>query len=89
MPNRTQLLGKIRPRIGLITSLETLRHQRQERSPLIVPEGEGTVEVKMAKRSQVLTLLQLRRRSKKLMKRLLLPRLMEASGGGIVAISAR
>ena len=88
MLNRSQRLDKLRPRLGLITSLRMLRHLRQERSPLLVLEG--TAEVQEAKRRAILALLQLRRGSKKLMKRLLLlPRLMGVSEGATVATGAR
>ena len=66
-----------------------LRLLRRERRLPIVQE-EGVAEAQEAKRSRILTLLQLRRRSKKLMKRLLLlPRLMGAPGGAFVVIGAR
>ena len=71
-----------------MTSPRTLRHLRWERRPPTV-EG-GAAEAREAKRSRILSLPQLRPRSRKLVKRLLqLPRLMEVSEGATVATSAR
>ena len=66
-----------------------LRLLRRERNLPIVQEGE-TAEAQEAKRSRILPLQQLRRRSKKPMKRLLLlPRLMGVTEGAIVVMGAR